>query len=174
MKSAILAAFSLLAPFGQAFTIPGDLGDGVWKIHHDGKGNAVGEPKLIGHVNHNHTSPSARMRRQSAPPLPNPDVNCGDGHNINRGDFNGAWSGFDYWCDQGQYYAPYTAVWYTYGSAIAYMCTYSGWERCWRSEYDESVILDDISCGQDHYGWVYIGAYDKSYGRDNSGANICF
>ncbi|KAH8892363.1 hypothetical protein GQ53DRAFT_746220 [Thozetella sp. PMI_491] len=53
------------------------------------------------------------------------------------------------------------------------MCAYSQSSRGWRSEIDEAYSDVNAVCGDNKSGWVYISAYDKSYGRDNAGLPEC-
>ena len=169
-KLGSLAAVALLASFGQAILIPTGQENGVYTVSFDSNGNALETPKLIMPLN---TTIRPALERRSGPILVDAWVQRGSANSINRNDFDEAWAQFDSLCDKGVTYPSSSAAWIIYNSAIAYMCNYSKSNRCWRSEYDESVALEDIVSGPNQLGWVYTQTFDKSYGRDNAGASIC-
>jgi hypothetical protein len=168
-KTACFAASLFLASFSQALLVPEGLGNGVYTVSFDSNGNALAAPEFIKPLN---TTAAPGHRRSSGPVLPDAStqrVNVA----INRNDFIGAWQAFDSLCDEGISYPASSSVFVRSGSAIAYLCNYSKSNRCWRSEYDESVALEDIVSGPNQLGWVYTKTWDKSYGRDNAGVSIC-
>jgi hypothetical protein len=160
----------------RGFIIPAGLPAGHYSVAIDSHGNALSEPTLIRSLDSlisssSSSSPSA-INRRAPPKLPSPTVNC---HNrsLNIDDFLAAYKAFNNMCDSGEFYPANSAQWVTAGSAVAYMCNYDESSRCWREEYAQANSLLDVGCGQKVIGWVSIDAYKKSYGRENSGVNIC-
>jgi hypothetical protein len=164
---ASLSAFALC----RAYIVPTDLEDGLYYVPLDDDGVALGAPILLEAPIELADASFDITRRQ--PNLPSPSVNCHD-RSYNGGDYEVAKRAFNDNCDKGTYYPSNYALWYTAGSAIAYLCNYESSNRCWRKEFDEANALMDISCGTNRVGWVSIDSYKKSYGRDNSGAKICW
>ena len=169
-KMASFAVSFLLASFSQAVLVPEGLGNGVYAVSFDGNGKALTAPEFIKPLN---TTAAPPHRRSSGPILLDAWVQRGNALAISRSDFDGAWQEFDSLCDEGITYPASSSIFVRYGSAIAYLCNYSKANRCWRSEYDESVALEDIVSGPNQLGWVYTKTFDKSYGRDNAGVSIC-
>ena len=155
----------------QGFMVPAGLSPGHYSVAIDSHGNALGEPTLIRSLD-SLTSSSSTINRRGPPKLPSPTVNC-HSRSFNINDFLAAYTAFNNMCDIGEFYPANTAQWVTAGSAVAYMCNYEESSRCWREEYSQTNALLDAGCGKKEIGWVYIDAYKKSYGRENSGVNIC-
>ena len=156
----------------QGLMVPVDLPPGHYSVAIDSHGNALGEPTLVRPLDGLISSSSSAINRRAPPKLPSPTVNCHD-RSLNIGDFSAAYNAFNNMCDSGEFYPANSAQWVTVGSAVAYMCNYEESSRCWREEYSQANALMDAGCGRNGIGWVNIDAYKKSYGRENSGVNIC-
>ncbi|KAK5656033.1 hypothetical protein OQA88_5172 [Cercophora sp. LCS_1] len=166
--STLLLAFVATS---HAYIVPASLPDGQYTISFDANGNAIGEPRFVQELGGVNATAHALEGRQTS--LPGPTINCRD-RRVTRGDYDNAVASMKNECDKGIYYNARTAVWWTSGSAIAYLCNYDNSNRCWRGEVEQAANLVDANCGRSNIGWVYIDAYKKSYGRENSGVNICF
>lgn len=154
----------------RAVVVPENLPDGVYSIPFDDYGDASGEPVFLRPIEAN----SALSRRQNSPPtLPQSTVKCGNRGNININDFQVAKADLQNECDQASFYPTNTAIVHLAGSAVAYFCNYGTGNRCWRQEYEEAMQRIVNSCGSGKGGEVYIRSYDKAYGGDNAGGNIC-
>lgn len=154
----------------HGYIFPAGQPDGVYRVRIDGDGNALGEPTLLERLTGVDTS--YYINRRQAPRLPGPSTSC---HNrsLNRKDYDSAFRVFNTICDRGEHYAANTSMVVSAGTAIAYLCNYDAENRCWSSESSEADGLMNSSCGNNGIGWVYIGQYRKSYGRENVGINIC-
>jgi len=163
--------FLALFATSHAFNVPTGLPDGEYTISFDANGNAIGELRFIKELSEVNTTAHAIEARQTS--LPGPTINCRD-RRVTRGDYDNAVASMKNECDKGIFYNARTAVWWTSGSAIAYLCNYDNSNRCWRGEVEQATTLVDTNCGRSTVGWVYIDTYKKSYGRENSGVSICF
>jgi hypothetical protein len=150
-RSTLLSSLVLfLAGTTQALKVPLDLAPGVYSIPFDNNGVAAGDPVLLGPI-------SARVRRalearqQSPPRLQLPQARCQSSGTIVVADFDAAKADFQAYCDMGVANAAQTAVVYTIGNMIAYMCNYNSPNRCWREEYEQGTFYRwsaymDVGC----------------------------
>jgi len=168
-----VAAASLVA----AFTVPGDLPDGVYALDYDpATGQAVSDFELL---QPSLTKRSMRIRplevrqaQKNPPPLEKPKTTCGNAE-LNRNDLEEAKGLFESLCESDRMYPARNAVIITQGRVIAYMCNYNADNRCWSEEYAEASSILDKQCGNRRSGTVYVDRWKKTYGRDVMGADIC-
>jgi hypothetical protein len=173
VRGVLLYGLALLqAAAVQAVFVPADLPEGVYSIPFDSTGAAIGAPVLIHSIDSR--AGQSRFRRQQNPPsLPSSQTKCGNNGNINISDFSTAKSNLESVCDKGDYYPASTAVVYTTGGAVAYFCNYGNSNRCWRQEYEEAMTKIVNQCGSGKGGEVFIPSYNKAYGGDKAGKDIC-
>ncbi|KAK1761596.1 hypothetical protein QBC47DRAFT_397561 [Echria macrotheca] len=155
----------------RAFVFPVDLPDGVYSVPIDGDGNALSEPRLVESLPA--TKDHGILDRRQAPRLPKPSTNCHQDRSLNREDYNIAFQAFNTICDRAEMYPANSSMVVSSGTAMAYLCNYNADNRCWSSESNEADGLMNSSCGNNGIGWVFIGQYSKSYGRENKGISIC-
>lgn len=54
-------------------------------------------------------------------------------------------------------------------------CNWSGYENdCDLKEVDEAIQRIDKQCGERNPGWLEMGDWAKSYGREVDGVEICY
>jgi hypothetical protein len=155
----------------RAVYVPTDLADGLYLIPFDNDGNAIGEPVLLPPADA--TPGQSLNRRQNPPSLPQSTTKCGNRGNININDFQVAKAQLQSECDKGQQYGPNTAIVHTSGTGMAWFCNYQSANRCWRQEYEEAMLRIVAQCGTGKGGEVFVPQYNKAYGGDNLGNNIC-
>jgi len=163
--------FTFLLTCCQGFIIPVGLPDGVYSISFDNKGNALGEPTFLASIDN--LKSSVNVTRRQSVSLPSPTVNC-YGRNLNRGDFDSVFNSFLRNCDKGGVFPAWRAMWLNVGSAVTYFCNYDNEGSCVRGEATQAHALLDVNCRASGVGDVFVDAYKKSYGRENSGVSICF
>ncbi|KAH8878815.1 hypothetical protein GQ53DRAFT_834654 [Thozetella sp. PMI_491] len=151
--------------------IPPDLAPGLYSIPFDSNGTATGEPLLLRSVNIQTENPYSR-RQQGPPTLPTSQAKCGTGGTI-ANTFATAKASLQSECDRGDTYPKRTAIVFKSGNAVAYFCNFDAANRCWRQEVDEAMNRIVQACGIGKGGELYIPSYQKSYGGDNSGQQIC-
>ncbi|KAK1832586.1 hypothetical protein QBC39DRAFT_256356 [Podospora conica] len=157
-----------------AFTVPPNLPNGIYSVAIDARGNALSAPLLVRSLSDLPPSPSRiTPRQQQAPSLPAPSTNC---HNRQlaapRAEYDAALKAFNsIVCDPATMYQAGAAIWISVNNAktVPYMCNYEAANRCWTSESNEADQLINRQCGNTGIGWVYVGQYKKSYGRENVG-----
>ena len=162
------------------FVLPADLADGVYSVEYDAAtGEALSAPSLVGALEARTPvrapPPSRIVAARAPPPLESPRTLCSATGNLrSRPDFDTVKAQFNGICEKDTMYPKNVAMVVSYGSALAYMCNFDkSTNRCWREEYEEASTLMDRTCGTAVAARVYIARWDKTYGRDNQGANIC-
>ena len=155
MRSILLSSLALLlaGPI-QALKVPSDLAPGVYSIPFDGNGVATSEPKLIRPLSARERR-AVEARQQTPPRLPSPQARCQNSGTIVVADFDAAMADFQDYCDSGVTNQAQSAVVYTTGRMIAYMCNYNTANRCWRQEYEQgkSSLSDEYCIGGSRNSW---------------------
>ncbi|KAL1844773.1 hypothetical protein VTK73DRAFT_1821 [Phialemonium thermophilum] len=169
VRRAIFCGLAVLQA-ATAVLVPSGLSDGLYSIPFDANGTALGEPVPLASA----LSRFSRVRRQNAPAFPsNAPTKCGNGGRININDFSTAKANLETECDAGVTYPQRTAVVFITGGAVAYFCNYDASGRCWRQEVEDAMNRVVQSCGSGNGGEVYLQSYQRSYGGDNLGQQIC-
>ncbi|KAG9232526.1 hypothetical protein BJ875DRAFT_466572 [Amylocarpus encephaloides] len=163
-----------LARSVDCYVAPTDLLDGLYSIAEDSN-----TPVLLAAAN----SSDLAAREMSHPHdirsllergLDNPIVTC-DGYQMNLGEYSVARGAMNDWCNnRGGYITDRNGVFYSYGSAIAYLCNhFDGTNTCYH-EFDTADALLDVNCAGDRAGSVHVERYYKTLGRCNAGIRFCF
>jgi len=99
---------------------------------------------------------------------------CTEG-SLDEADWNKAWRSFTSTWDPPDPYqvAPGHIHLVRVGSAIAWMCSWGGWNPCSRGEYDEFVNWISNQCGGLISGFADIADWKKTYGRNNARDRMC-
>jgi hypothetical protein len=149
-KISFIGVFAAIVAVSQAsYYVPADTADGHYRVQLDEHGNAVGAPLKASNSTSN--------------------------YGINGNDFSVTASWLNAWCDSGNQVSPNSVEYWVYQTSLAYICNYaSGYNPCSSNEYGLSNALENNNCGVNEAAWVFINDWGKSYGRDNSGAHVCW
>jgi hypothetical protein len=169
-KISFIGVFAAIVAVSQAsYYVPADTADGHYRVQLDEHGNTVGAPLKVS----NSTSKRS-VEILTRAQFPNPSVGCSN-YGINGNDFSVTASWLNAWCDSGNQVSPNSVEYWVYQTSLAYICNYaSGYNPCSSDEYGLSNALENNNCGVNEAAWVFINDWGKSYGRDNSGAHVCW
>jgi hypothetical protein len=176
--TAIIASFMPLLALGapspaaaasEEMHILPDLGSGVFLATLDPTGS-VNVTKIS----------DVDLSRRSVGPAPAhglnkriPISNWGCGATMPAGDFDAAKSEFNHWCDQGSQIPPNGVLYSRRGLAIAYGCSWGGWNPCSSQEYNEFIHHAAANCGYYRSGWADMNDWKKQYGIHHQGEEFC-
>jgi hypothetical protein len=179
MRSGNSIFLLLVASMSSAFKVPADQPDGLWTAKQiepklqNGSISAASsaqwtEPVLLVPHNKNtksteHVSPQQVDKRGVE--LPDSWAGC-TGSGLDWEHFESARGEFLGQCDGGSWTGWKGIIYYKFGSAVAYVCSYDRTQPCGTEEYDEANRLIDEKCDNGKTGWVWIGGWKKLYGRD--------
>ena len=163
IKASLISVIPAFTALSQAIIVPVDLPDGRYSISlATNKNSSV--PVLF-------TAGEERLSTLGS--LPHPSIGCAS-YSTYQNDANVARNGLNAWCNAGNVVRETSAEFFSYGSAIAYICNYAGSTNpCSSSEFDVVNQLINADCGGSNAGWVEIDDWGKAYGRDNKGVPIC-
>ncbi|KAK4442328.1 hypothetical protein QBC34DRAFT_455104 [Podospora aff. communis PSN243] len=179
--AAIIAAFAPLVAFGApgvpavnvaprstGLTLDPNLGDGVFLASLDANGN-VNVTKLGDiDVSRRSVGPVAPLAARDLP-----ITNGGCGASIPPGDFDTAKNRFNRQCDEGNQAPPGGALIARAGLAVAYMCSWGGWNPCSSGEYNDFIHWAAGRCGNYRSAWADMDSWKKQYGIHHDGEPFC-
>ncbi|KAF2681889.1 hypothetical protein K458DRAFT_406101 [Lentithecium fluviatile CBS 122367] len=161
----ITAALSILS---SLLTLTGAFQadtDGLYEVAIGKDGEILGNGELLENI----TSTAPTLSRRA---IPNPQTNC-LGYGINGGNYQVAYDTINRWCDQGNRISPGRSVVAKAGASAAIICNFaSGSQPCGSGENSQFNTLLDISCGSGA-GWVWVGEWGKTFGRDTVNTVKC-
>ncbi|KAJ3498823.1 hypothetical protein NLG97_g836 [Lecanicillium saksenae] len=170
MKFSTLSLFSLIGAASAAI-IPEDAPDGKYSFHIDQDGKEI--MTYHGPFELHDEAPSV-SRVQKRYELPGYDLGC-DHVTMNHNDEDMAWRSARDGCNRGDSTGYGTFTW-KWGSAVYYICVFSGHQGCSSDEIDASArYLNDRCPGGSGpgAGWTFVKVWNKSIGRTNAGVDFC-
>jgi hypothetical protein len=147
------------------WTIPADLGDGVYSVSFDAAGVAT-HTLLTPITNSTEISGSPR-RRYKIKRDNRHEPHCG-GYGLNHVDADNAFRDLSESCGGGLSWPPRIGFTALRGDVVTYWCNYAiGENRCYADELRESIVgIVDPACGSYNSGWDIRHDRFCSYGQE--------
>lgn len=172
----------LLASSCRAVVVSEDQADGLYVASSDGKrsmhllyeynGTEIDSRASDGfRRDHQRRSPSSSLSGRD--PLPWVKTGCSDNIRMDGVNYDQAKAQFGIYCDSGEQMGPNGGLYYKFGSAIAFSCSWGGSQGCSTQEYTDAMTLLDKDCQQLVPGWVEMDDWKKIYGRTTVGEAFC-
>lgn len=162
MQASLIALLSAVAA-ATAFTIPKDLGDGVFVVP---KGSE--EAVLLTSIDKRASIDIPKRQ------LPVSDQKCYDGEDMLDGvNYEQAKANLGAMCDEGTALPGGSSLVARIGSAAVYGCSWGGQNPCSSDEVNGAMDIIDGNCGNLHPGDIWLQDWAKIWGRGKGWEKFC-
>lgn len=183
MRTSSVLLASLAAATAAGVRIDPSLPDGIYSAHHDvsNPGQHIFQRHGDTHartcagltcwdVGGNSLHPKYRVLKEKLP-IPKGKTFCRRGRNYTTEDYHAAINAlFEtplFWIP------PRSARFALHGGTVAYICTLLGWNTGSLVEFMEAMVHLDGECGENMAGKLTLTDWEKFYGRETRGNDIC-